>query len=381
MEVKKWNYEAKHSFDTGYLDLEEALSKYSKEQFDSLDEEGKKALIEEVFQIYRERNVYPITYYTHEDILDEIRYCKEKELPKFDGSKLDKRPTLGNGLLKFLFPNYWTVNCKEDKNNSLYERFYDDHKLKRAIDFCFKFKPKIKYPLVPCQIKEGLQMIGGNMPTNFLPMKVRMLLEHFMPNGGNYFDFSCGFGGRLLGAMTANCGPINYYGLEPNTETHIHLGELKSYIQEALGISEDRMSIFRQGSECDLPASIIGNIDFAFSSPPYFNLEKYSEEETQCYIKYPTIESWLENYVELTIKNIYLALKPGAYYAVNISDFKTSGEDVKFVDDWIEISNKCGFELVKEIPTKIGRSRPNNLSNQKIYVPKVESIYLFKKVN
>ena len=108
-------------------------------------------------------------------------------------------------------------------------------------------------------------------------------------------------------------------------------------------------------------------------------MEKYSLEETQCYIKYPTIESWLNGYVKNTIKNIYKALKKDCYYSVNIADFKINNELVQFVDKWIEISKECGFEFVKVIPVKLGKSRPNNISNKQCYVPKIEGIYLFKK--
>ena len=208
-------------------------------------------------------------------------------------------------MLKFLFPNYFLVKCKEDKNNSLYERWLDDHKLKRAIEFCFKFRPKIKTPLTSNYIYQAFEMIGGNIPTNFLPMKAKMLLEYYLPNGGNYLDFSCGFGGRLLGAMTTK-KKINYYGFEPNSETYEHLLELSHFINEALSISvnDDRMKIYKQGSECKLPAEIVGNMDFAFSSPPYFNLEKYSDEETQCYVRFSKLNEWIQNYVEKTIQNL-----------------------------------------------------------------------------
>ena len=53
------------------------------------------------------------------------------------------------------------------------------------------------------------------------------------------------------------------------------------------------MKIYKQGSECKLPAEIVGNMDFAFSSPPYFNLEKYSDEETQCYVKFSKLNEWI----------------------------------------------------------------------------------------
>lgn len=381
--IHEWKYKNTNGDDTGYKDLNEGILKtFNSNNFFMLSEEEKKEYIDNIVKIIRDRNIYPVIYYySHQDIIDEIRYCREKPVPQFDGNILDKRPTLGNLLLKFLFPNFHLIDCKGVKNNSLYARWLDDHKLWRSIEYCLNFKKNVKEPCLSYAIARGMEMIGGNTGNNYLPMKVRMLLEYFMPNGGNYMDFSCGFGGRLLGAMTSNKGDINYYGFEPCSETFYHLNELKDYIYEAFEIKSDsnRINLYNQGSEITLPKEIEGNIDFAFSCPPYFNLEQYCEEDTQCYIKYPNIQDWLNGYVTDTIKNIYKALKKDCFYAVNIADFKVGSEQIKFVDEWINISKENGFEFIKEIPVKMGKSRPNSNSVSGEYIPKEECIYLFKK--
>lgn len=383
VKVHEWKYQnLDGKDDTGYKDLNESiLSTYNCQNFSELNEEEQKQQIDEILKIIRDRNIYTnVYYYSHQDIIDEIRACKEKELPPFNGEILDKRPTLGSLLLKFLFPNFHLVDCKGIKDNSLYARFIDDHKLWRTIEYCLKFKPKVKTPVTSRNIADGMNMIGGNVATSYLPMKVKMLLEYYMPNGGNYFDFSCGFGGRLLGAMSVTNGNINYYGFEPNSETFYHLNKFKGYIEEALG-NKNQIHLYKKGSEeQDIPKELIGNIDFAFSCPPYFNLEKYSDEETQCYIKYPTLKEWLDGYVTSTIKNLYKVLKSNAYYAVNISDFKVNNKNVNFVEDWINISENNGFELIKVIITKTGKQRPNSTSIKNTYESKDECIYLFKKI-
>ena len=61
--MKKWNYEPLYKIDSGYEDLWDDLEKYTKQRYDLLDEKGKEALIEEVFSIYRSRNVFPTFYY------------------------------------------------------------------------------------------------------------------------------------------------------------------------------------------------------------------------------------------------------------------------------------------------------------------------------
>lgn len=81
----------------------------------ALDNKGREELIEEVFQIYRSRNIFPTLYYNKEGIIDELKKCKNKILPSFDGEILDKRPTQGSSLLKYIFPNFFKVNLQRCK--------------------------------------------------------------------------------------------------------------------------------------------------------------------------------------------------------------------------------------------------------------------------
>ena len=373
----KWNYEPQFKVDSGYEDIWEDLSKYNSKMYFALDNKGREELIEEVFKIYRNRNIFPAFYYNKEGIIEEIKKCRDKILPAFNGIILDKRPTQGTSLLKYLFPNFYKVICKNDIDNTLYDRFYSDHKLKRAIKFCFEFR-NISNPVVPTSLRQGIEMIGGNIPTNFLPMKVRMLVDYYMNEGENFLDFSCGFGGRMLGVLSSKKN-LNYFGFEPGTETFDQLKILSKYISEAFNC-EEKTEIYKQGSEESLPNEWIEKMDFCFSSPPYFDLERYSDEDTQCYIKYPNLDDWLKGYVSPTISNIYKALKKGKYYAVNINDFKVNNIEINFVKSWIEISEQNGFILEKIIPMKLGRKRPNSIDFQKVFASKEENIYLFKKI-
>ena len=186
------------------------------------------------------------------------------------------------------------------------------------------------------------------------------------------YDFACGFGGRMLGALSSK-NNYTYYGVEPCTETYKGLLKLGEEIEKVTKRTNS-FEIIKTGSEEKI-TDREEFVDFAFSSPPYFTLEKYSDEETQCYIKYPTIESWFIGYVIPTIENIYKYLKKGAYYAVNIADFKVGNNEIKFVDEWIKASKTLGFEYVDYIPMKLvvrkGFGHENN--------EKKEGIFIFRK--
>lgn len=192
--------------------------------------------------------------------------------------------------------------------------------------------------------------------------------------GEIYVTGNCGFGGRLLGALSSK-NDYRYVGTDPCTETMYHLHQLGEYIEQVTG-REDSYELHCCGSE-----EFIGpekSIDFAFSSPPYFNLEVYSDEPTQCFNKFPELDEWLEGYVRATIKNIKHMLKPGKFYAVNIADFKVgSGKTVAYVDEWIRISTEEGMPLFDTV--YLGVTARAGSAEQAAGELKKENILIFKK--
>lgn len=185
---------------------------------------------------------------------------------------------------------------------------------------------------------------------------------------------NCGFGGRMLGALSSKKN-FRYVGTDPCTETMYHLHQLGDYIEMVTG-RDDSYELHCCGSEVfNGPEN---SIDFAFSSPPYFNLEVYSDEETQCYNKFPELNQWLEGYVRETIKNIKHMLKPGRCYAVNIADFKVGGgSEVAYVDEWIRISTEEGMPLFDTV--YLGVTARAGSAEQAAGELKKENILIFKK--
>lgn len=365
----KWNYTSTTKSSNGYEDVMDKLKSYKSFKCTNLSKEEQERIIEEVFNIYRTKNIFPITYYNEEGIIEEIKKCCEKEV--FFDKVLDLKFNQGQSLCRFFFPNMACVECAGDKRTP-YNKFYDDHNLKRAIEFCLKHKTS-NSPCVPSAIKDGLEMLGGGVATNFKTMKAKAIYERYCPPNGIIYDFSCGFGGRLLGALSSK-NNYRYFGCEPCVETYTHLNELGFYIEKATN-TQNRFKIICTGSENYRTHK--NYVDFAFSSPPYFNLEKYSDEDTQCYNKFRTLDEWFNGYVEPTIQNIYHMLKPDKYYAVNIADFNIGKNTVSFVDKWIELSLNVGFNFVEEIPmslqTRRGEGHGSNTTK------KLEGVYVFRK--
>lgn len=137
----------------------------------------------------------------------------------------------------------------------------------------------------------------SRLPSNFPIKTCYKILDKYNVNN-NYFDFSCGWGVRLLASLAKK---VNYYGVDPNYLLTERLVQLDKDYRNVVG-REEVTKIYTQGAEEFIP-ELESKIGLAFSSPPYFNLELYNIGKQSC-TKETTYHDWLNNFVRPTIKNI-----------------------------------------------------------------------------
>jgi tRNA1(Val) A37 N6-methylase TrmN6 len=99
-------------------------------------------------------------------------------------------------------------------------------------------------------------------------------------------NFSAGFGGRLLGCLTLK---RQYVGIEPATAQMQGLRKMAKTLRDLTSTS---VNLIEGCAEDVMPRLERRSVDLIFSSPPYFNLERYSSQPTQSYQRYPTYDSW-----------------------------------------------------------------------------------------
>lgn len=182
----------------------------------------------------------------------------------------------------------------------------------------------------------------ASKPSNF-PMKaIDNLLDLYNING-KYFDFSCGWGVRMLSSMKHG---IEYYGTDPNYVLCDRLKEMSTDYRDITN-SNVQTHIYAHGSEIFIP-ELENSIGFAFSSPPYFNLEDY-KIGNQSWSEGVTYDIWKENYLNKTIQNIYKYLIDDGIFAININNFnKYNSHDL--VGDTYNLAIANGFELIDVLP-------------------------------
>jgi len=203
-------------------------------------------------------------------------------------------------------------------------------------------------------------------PSNFPIKKVDEILKKYNINN-NWYDFSCGWGARLTGALK---NKVNYYGTDPNYLLTERLNKLADDYKNTLK-QDTKVDIRTQGSEIFIP-EWENKMGLAFSSPPYFNLEDY-KVGNQSYKEGTTYQDWLNNYLEPTIKNIYNYLIEDGLFLINIKNFN----EYKLVEDTIKIAKKIGFNYIEAIPMEI--CKKSNIKEKNGFSNINEQIYIFSK--
>ena len=181
---------------------------------------------------------------------------------------------------------------------------------------------------------------------NFSPNVARDIYYRYFNSleGVNVLDTSAGFGARMS-AVVLEGG--NYLGIDPNRELVDRLNDYKLFLERNNLVSSDQMCQFLcQGSEIYVKG--LNNIfDISFTSPPYFNLEAYSNDEYASTRNYNDYGLWLKEFMLPTLLNTVRYLKVGGYLLINIKNM-TDGKKYTLFDDVFKIlSNIKNLEFVE----------------------------------
>lgn len=236
---------------------------------------------------------------------------------------------------------------------SLKEQYYCDG-LARAL----LFKRTTKDPLYQA-IQMGFNSIQY---CNDFPPKVArdLCLEFGISLNSRALDPCAGWGGRMIGISTV-CN--NYHGWEPASKTFHGLLKLRDFLRKFRpGFNPDIQCLPFEDAEIKKDC-----YDFAITSPPYYDTEVYSEEETNSLNRYKTFEDWCDAFFIPMIKKTIDALKRGKIFVLNIGSRRYPLSSVLYS------SQIKGINIVKG---------PNWLSNSGLgrKEKEGESFYYIKKL-
>lgn len=150
----------------------------------------------------------------------------------------------------------------------------------------------------------------------FPPAVAKAVYQHF--TGGRsdvrILDPCAGWGDRLTAALSLpNLGM--YLGYDPNENMRL----VYERMINCYG-GHSRAAVYTQPFEAGSTRIDPSTYDIAFTSPPYFDYEEYSDDPDQSYKKYQTLDEWRAKFLAQIPILCASALKPQGVMAINISD-------------------------------------------------------------
>lgn len=227
--------------------------------------------------------------------------------------------SVGNDCSDF-FQRHNRVKCGTSKFDSPKIVWYDNDKL----HYCLNALWSLKVNELNENILFSTMALRQYVASQFRVSSAKAIYELF--NAERVLDTSAGWGDRFAGFSAASCTK-EYLGIDPNTSLH------SGYIKQAVLYNTGKNYNFLKAPAEDviLPFEYF---DLMFTSPPYFGTEKYSNEKTQSWRRYGKLESWLNDFLLVVIKNTWRSLKSGGYLAINIADLGIGSfkDDTKICD-------------------------------------------------
>jgi len=306
-------------------------------------------LLNWVFSYYRAKG-YPLPILSDSELQSEYDKLKSKNPSCVitNGTIINSNATGLNIAKHFTGPLF--LNAKGGKKTkSCMEVFNDDESFKKVLRNRMGWakskedgtdRPYV-FAIDDDMITQGMRSSGlAYSVSHFKPMIAKYIYSKY--NVKKTIDYSSGWGARCVAALSLG---IEYYGIDPLTSGKIN--EMIKYFN-GFGKAVD-------GCSEKLDYSVFPSVDLSFSSPPFFDLEIYAEDDKQS-SHYTNYNEWLEKYWTETVKKCYNKSNYFSFMAVE----KVSKNNL--LDDMKSVCEKEGGTFAEAIPVK---TSTNHLSNKK----------------
>lgn len=290
----------------------------------------------------------------------------------------------GNGkLLKFLshFFDECLYKCVGYKGRPLNKQYpektpYEALQSDSFVDFAFSYMNEHKDFFDSnddiALLKSFFRNKRPRKVANFPVREARRIIFEQFPNYDlfetplNIHDASAGFGSRMMATLLNGC---NYYATEVNSELYSALVQAYSFVDRN-GFSRGKKDVRLLGSECRIN-EWKEIMDCSFTSPPYFNLEIYSDDSFSSTKNYHSYKSWKNEYLIPTCENIYFYLKFGGYAIINT---KNLSEKEPIFDDFVDAFQNLKMKRLDDMTLYTNSKRWNKKETFN------EGVMIFKKV-
>jgi 16S rRNA G966 N2-methylase RsmD len=240
---------------------------------------------------------YHITY----DDLSLLNDWKKLKIWSTEENIINSTNRIGMKLCEHFFPNFYDI--KNNRGESFSSLWNKNNLIK-----ILRWNRKSHSTPYLSELKRGIYFCCGlTKNTMFRPQVAKMICDRYKPNV--VFDPCAGWGGRLLGVVSSGS---KYIGFEPNTKTFGSLQNMVKFLSienQVMLICDDALNM----KKYDLP-----KVDMILTSPPYFDLEIYSDEETQSHKNRLSYDDWSKHFLNEIIIQSNQLLNDGGVSCWNV---------------------------------------------------------------
>lgn len=322
--------------------------------------------IKNVIKILRKQITFPFKKmylkYSVETLFNNLKKykCELKEVDKYDINNIEYfkskmiNSKYGNKYVQFINNddvNYENINILSDyfseicrihskryDGESPYTLYNNDYYLSKLIKELVDKHQNITW----INLREILYKKGEC--ANFKLTLALSVYKYF--NGTRILDISSGWGDRLISAIAHEDHLEYYHGFDPS----LCMTPQYDVIIDMLAINKNKFVIKNIPFET---AKLKNSYNLIFSSPPFFNLEIYNNEDTQSISKYNDKTSWFCHMLIVWLILAWKALELDGHLVVNIEDIiKTHGKYkqttlyteamILFISGFFKKSEYCG---------------------------------------
>lgn len=322
-------------------------------------------IVEQAFQYWRARG-FPYYRLTNEQIGREFARLKAKDSKPILSAGNLRPSNTGLQIANMFQPEMW--KARVHRYRSPMDVFQNDDLLRKAIERALTLWPD-RYGANASCLRLMLKTFPDTASVyNYRPMIAKAVIGKYS-HDGPIVDFSAGYGGRLLGALALN---RSYIGIEPSCGQIAGFRRMMSVLSR-LGFTLPTVELSRGVAEVQMIGLSSKSADLVFSSPPFFNWERYSKSYNQSYRRFPQYEIWRRNFLESIVSESYRILSKGGHFALNVSN----GKRLPSVTHVREAARRAGFSLLTI--HRVGMPKVPYLHPRNGGSVKTELLLVFKK--
>jgi len=242
-----------------------------------------------------------IDYHIIYDDISLLNDWKKLKVWSTEENIINSTNRVGMKLCEHFFPNFYDI--KNNRGESFSSLWNKSNLIK-----IMRWNRKSHSTPYLSELKRGIYFCCGlTKNTMFRPQVAKMICDYYKPNV--VFDPCAGWGGRLLGAVSSGA---KYIAFEPNTKTFRNLQNMAKFLSienRVTLICDDALNM----KKYDLP-----KVDMILTSPPYFDLEIYSDEETQSHKNRSSYDDWSKHFLNEIIIQSNQLLNDGGVSCWNV---------------------------------------------------------------